>query len=452
MGNLEIDSRIQYALGVLLDSSSERLFEWPEWLNYGRPKSGHRGVTIVASGFFGGDYGLARSSPVLPLRRIQGTPVLFGVPSMKRHGDELVVGADIVASAFFLLTRYEEWIRPGVRDEHGRFPGRESLPFRGGFIDRPIVDEYSSLLREWARQMGVQLPRRSRRFSVLLTHDVDSMGPPRGPLRAAKSMVRGLLGRSPWREAAADVAASLGLRRHADDNLESVIELDQRLTRNCRLDRCRSIFFFMAGGSSKHDGSYRLDSARVLERMHHLERLGAGVGLHASYEAGGDPAHVSGERARLEEAAGLPIIQNRHHFLRWREPEHGAAIAGAGLEWDSTMGYADAAGFRLGVCHPIPLFDPASQSLIGIEEHPLIVMDCTLDRPNYMNLTEVSALNYVQTLIDATYRHQGEFVCLWHNTVLADSDATYHRRLYPRVLDYLAERLMGAETCALASP
>src|SRR3990172_4889216 len=87
--------------------------------------------------------------------------------------------------------------------------------------------------------------------------------------------------------------------------------------------------------------------------------------------------------------------------------------------------------------HPIPLFDPVRQCLLGIEEHPLIVMDCTLDRPKYMNLDEDAAFDYVCRLADAAFQHQGEFVMLWHNTVLASTDTTYHRRLYARVLDYL---------------
>lgn len=53
---------------------------------------------------------------------------------------------DFVASAYFLMSRYEELLNP-ERDEHGRFPGKVSVPYRNHFIDRPIVDEYSRWLR-----------------------------------------------------------------------------------------------------------------------------------------------------------------------------------------------------------------------------------------------------------------------------------------------------------------
>jgi hypothetical protein len=167
----------------------------------------------------------------------------------------------------------------------------------------------------------------------------------------------------------------------------------------------------------------------------------AEIGLHASYEAGAEPDCVKEERKALEKAAGVPIAKNRHHFLGWREPEDGEMIAAAGIRWDATLGYADMAGFRLGVCRPIPLFDPIHQTLLGIEEHPLVVMDCSLDRPNYMNLSREAALDHVRRLADATCRHRGEFVCLWHNTTLSSTNTNYQKWLYSRVLEYLSELL-----------
>jgi hypothetical protein len=61
-----------------------------------------------------------------------------------------------------------------------------------------------------------------------------------------------------------------------------------------------------------------------------------------------------------------------------------------------------------------------------------------------MGLSEEKAYEYVCSLAYAVFRHQGEFVCLWHNTVLSSTDTTYHKRLYPLVLKYLARLLDSA--------
>jgi hypothetical protein len=245
-------------------------------------------------------------------------------------------------------------------------------------------------------------------------------------------------------EAFRESAIAAGLQSDPLDNLDEVAQLDQWLTGRFLPERCRSLYFFMAGGNSQHDAGYRVGDRKILNRLRQVARSGAEIGLHASYEAGINPARVGVERQALQEVTGIPVQKSRHHYLAWREPEHGKAIAEGGICWDATLGYADVAGFRLGVCRPVPLFDPIQQRLLGIEEHPLVVMDCSLDRPNYMNLGEEAAFDCVCRLIDETYRHQGEFVCVWHNTVLASTDTSYHKRLYPRVLDYLAGLLAAA--------
>jgi len=434
-----MDPRVEYALNVLLGTDPAATVP----VTYGplsaRGKS--PGIHVVASGFFDDVYGTPASAPRLPLPTLDGVPLLFGQPRIECHDNQVTVYADILAATFFLVTRYEEWIRRDVRDEHGRFPGRESLPYRAGFIDRPIVDEYAALLRGWAPRAGLELPGPSRRFSVLLTHDVDTLGVRRSAWQSVRSIGGGLLGRHGWRHASGRAAASLGLVRDPFDNLDRVMRINQRLTQRVSKESCRTVFFFMAGGAAPQDRAYGIRDGKVRRALRQVLQAGATVGLHASYEAGMHPERLAAERAALEAAAGTPIRGNRHHYLAWREPEDGRQLAAAGITWDSTLGYADVAGFRLGVCRPIPLFDPAAQRPMGIEEHPLIVMDRSLEMTKYMGLDAAAALDYVSRLVDVTERHRGELVLLWHNQVLSTVDRGYHRPLYGRILDYVATKL-----------
>jgi hypothetical protein len=337
-----------------------------------------------------------------------------------------------------LLTRYEEWVRKDVRDVHGRFPGKESLAYRAGFIDRPIVEEYAAMLYGWVEAVGVRPPRASRHFSVLLTHDVDSMGTRFRALEPWRSLLGAALGRQPWRQALQTTGIAAKWRDDPRDNMEDLIHYDRRLIERAGGQRCNVLYFLLACHGARRDANYDLHSAKVRRLLRLIRASGAEVGIHASYGAGDDPRRLAGERAMLEETLQAPVTKNRHHILRWQEPGDGAAIAAAGIAWDSSLGYADVAGFRLGVCRPVSLFDPAAQRPMGIEEHPLIVMDCTLSEDRYMGLDEEAAFACVRRLADTTMRHQGEFVILWHNTVLSKTASSYHRRLYPRILDYLA--------------
>ena len=66
------------------------------------------------------------------------------------------LGLDIFGSAFFMLTRYEEFVK-SVKDEHERFPARASLAYREGFLMRPIVNEYLEILWWSIRSFGLDL-------------------------------------------------------------------------------------------------------------------------------------------------------------------------------------------------------------------------------------------------------------------------------------------------------
>src|SRR4051812_17139412 len=46
---------------------------------------------------------------------------------------------DIFSASFYLVSRYEEMIIKD-RDKFGRFPAKNSLAFRHGFLDKPVVN------------------------------------------------------------------------------------------------------------------------------------------------------------------------------------------------------------------------------------------------------------------------------------------------------------------------
>lgn len=393
---------------------------------------------IVPSGFFGEEYGTPASLPLLPLKQIDGVPLLFGSPKVERKDSQLVVHADIIASTFFLVTRYEEVVRGDVRDEHGRFPGKESLPCRAGFIDRPIVEDYAELLRKWLRAVGVDIVGPGRNFSVVLAHDVDHPNKYRRISQPLRQVAKAFLGREPFGNIIDSIVVPLGLKEDPYNTFEELAGLAKSFDEQAGSPERESVYFFMAGGRGKYRSRYNISANYIKHIITQIIESGATVGLHTSYNAGLHPELIEKEKLALEEVCGFAIRHNRHHYLAWREVEDGWALARAGINWDSTLGYADVAGFRLGVCRPIELFDPIRMEPFGLEEHPLIVMEATLDSPCYMNLEEDEAFEYCRRLIAQTRKHNGEFVMLWHNDRLARGSNNYHPRLYRRLLDELS--------------
>jgi hypothetical protein len=385
-------------------------------------------LVIIPSGFFNeGVYATPASLPSLPLKEINGLPFLFGEAKEEQAGSTRVIHADLIASAYFLLTRYEEMVRRHTRDAHGRFPGKESLPFRAGFIHRPLVDEYRRFLRSRA---GLPDPE-PRIRQIFLTHDVDA------PFlyRSWKGLIRSILDQ---RGLARSLRGKFGSCNN--DPFYTFPRLQEEDARLTGIQPARTLYFFKAGGRTAEDKPrYSLQSKDLRLLIDSIRRQGGEIGLHVSFEAGQHPALIAGEKSRLEQTLGHAVHYCRHHFLASREPEDMDSLETAGLTDDFTMGYADTAGFRLGTSHPVRRINPHTRRRTSLLLHPLTVMDCTLEEQKYMGLSREEASTCCLRLISEVKKAGGELSLLWHNTSLRKNPETYLANLYSSLLTRLTE-------------
>ena len=400
---------------------------------------GHYSVVVVPSQFWNdGIFGTQRAEPALPLSEIDGVPLLFGAPQVERQGDTIVVYADIVASAFFLLSRYEEWLHPhDLRDMHGRFVGRHSLAARAGFIHRPIVDEYGALLRKWLRDAGCAVREPAPGFeAVYLTHDVDTI--------AFYRHVRGFLGGIKRALFGHNVRLADVLRAQKSLQHDAAYTFPWLMAQDAMVPQAHAIYFFKAAVETDRFDypQYNLRGGDARQLVAFLRDNGCEIGLHASYFSGTQPAVIPDERQKLQEALQQPVTANRWHYLRTLQPADFGALVQAGITDDFTMGYADVAGFRLGTCRAVRWIDAQTGTVTPLVLHPLTVMDCTLSNTNYMNLqTEDEAYFFCEQLFDKVRQYAGDITLLWHNSIFKSNttnnnneSTNYHTTLYPKLL------------------
>jgi hypothetical protein len=438
---IDFDDCISYTLSILTGGNGNlsATHRYIGYCSYEKRSSENR-IVIIPCGLFGETYGKHCSLPTFPISFIEGTPLLYGTPDVEWRNNVLVIHADIVASSYFLLTRYEEVVRRNTRDQHGRFPGEKSLPFRAGFIQRPIVDEYAELLRKWLMEVGVSFPEnRNRGFKVYLTHDVDVPWAWHRFRAVAKSTLK-LIHRP--RQLLNPVLSFLDIRQGLDpfDCFEWILAQDGKVRDSYGVDRVASVYFFLAGGNDTRDGKNYIHDRRFGRLVKMLKHHNAVIGLHSSYSSGRQPALIEKERRQLQAATDTDIRWNRHHFLASREPEDMAFLESAGITDDFTMAYPDVAGFRLGTCRPIRWFDPVVGKASKLILHPMTIMECTLENPNYMNLDYEQAQDMCSKLLHTAFKYTGDVVLLWHNTQLSrlkEAQGSYQRKLYRFVLSEL---------------
>ena len=387
-------------------------------------------VVIVPSNFFDDDiYGTQKSMPSLPLQEIEGIPLLFGTPKIEKFENTIICHADIIASTYFLISRYEEFINPNTnRDTHGRYIGKQSIPAKANFIHRPIIEEYGELLRNLLEQIGISLPPIPQKINyIYLTHDVDSITNYR--------RLRGLIGGILRRENLITILKSLiNIKNDPAYTFTWILRQDNLLP------TATQIYFIKAtrNATGFDRPTYNLQGKNFKYLIKEILKSSPNAifGLHASYKSGDTPDIIHDEQRLLQYAIeNQQVTTARHHYLRSLQPNDMESLIDAHITDDFTMGYADVAGFRLGTCRPVRFINPKTKRLTSLTLHPLTMMDCSLSETHYMNLNYKEALSYAQTLIKQTQKYNGDLCLLWHNTRFSNDN--YHSQLYSQIIKSL---------------
>jgi peptidoglycan/xylan/chitin deacetylase (PgdA/CDA1 family) len=414
-------------------------------------QNGDRTLTVAHDFFYGNGAGsIPPKLPKLPLawwdvassldaHLIRNrVPVLYGTPGF--HVDALGNGhlnLDVFGSAFFMLSRYEEMVLPD-RDDHDRFPGTASVAHKAGFLDRPIVDEYVEILWAALTRVWPGLERRKRKATNLVSHDVDH--PARFAFASLKQTMRTAAGdllkrgdfvqavRGPW------IRFNSRSQIHRADPFNTfdwIMDVSEQ-------HGLTSAFYFVCGHTHPTmDPQYDIEHPAMRALLRRIRERGHEIGLHGSYNTYQSPTAIATEAARLKQVCAEEDIQQaewggRMHYLRWETPTTLRAWDAAGMSYDSTLSYADRAGFRCGTCHEYRAFDPVRRTPLNIRIRPLIAMEWTVMGEHYMGLgTTEAAYQEFDKLRKACHAVDGNFTLLWHNSQFENPKA---REMYVSIL------------------
>ena len=206
----------------------------------------------------------------------------------------------------------------------------------------------------------------------------------------------------------------------------------------------KSYFFFIAGHTDENfDGNYTLDLPWVRKLMRSIHARGHQIGLHPSYNTYLSLESLNREFQNLLGVASAENIEQetwggRQHYLRWRVYKTWQCWEQAGLNFDSSVCFADHVGFRCGTCYEFSVFNLETSQELSLIERPLIVMDGTLLGPLYQNLSKEEALNTIKDLSDTVKKYDGVFTLLWHNNFIPGKQ---DKEFYERVLSILTSKV-----------
>ncbi|MGO9125733.1 MAG: polysaccharide deacetylase family protein [Terriglobales bacterium] len=352
------------------------------------------------------------------------TGIPSGRPLFQKMSEDCVdCNLDLPLSALLTLSRFEE-SQTKERDSHGRFTATMSLAHKHGYLLHPIVDEYGLALGEALCSLLPRWQPAPKRLRVKLSHDLDFVGIPYS--------LREALGHTLMRHRPSATLRDLSARfaKWNPKYLQLVVELAQSSLAH-GLD---SAFYWKASTLGPNDSGYDPCHPKIRQVIHWLSDQGIECGIHPGYETYRCRERLFTEIRVIQRLLGHETMGGRQHFLRWC-PETWLDWEACGLGYDSTVGFADAVGFRAGTCIPYRPWIIAENREANLLEIPLIVMDCT--PVAYMGFTSDESLSVIEACIRACNSVGGVFTLLWHNT-------TALNRAYGNVYKNLLERLSGA--------
>ena len=365
--------------------------------------------------------------------RLSGNPLYTdgsGRALATLDGEGVHLAVDPLATAWFLLSQEEERRFPERRDEHGRLSLAVSRLAPETFA-RPWLESWGRFFTAALalRRPVVRVGRHPEGapWSLALTHDVDSLSE-RSLWRALRLSAAGFLKMSPAHLAAAGRMFSLLGRPDRHCCLEKCVETDAPST---------ATYFFHAGRRGRLDPEYRLE--RLKRELALLQRTGQEVGLHYGYETAGDGERLAAELAAFERTVGFTEAGGRAHYLHLRGPEDLDIVAQTSLAYDSSLGFPDSPGYRVGTGGPYRVWDEGTGGATGLFELPLAVMDGALFKMYGEGGVDVEdAWDRVRPCLDAA-REAGAACCiLWHQRVFGPAYPGWGE-VYRRILAYARE-------------
>jgi len=343
---------------------------------------------------------------------------------LTKKENQIIINYDIVASAFYFLSGWNEYISAD-KDDFGRVKYESTLIHKLKIDGVPVVNYYFDILSDAITQISGQASKnlwQEHPFAVALTHDIDVCN--RGWLEGSfsefkkkrflsipKLILNRLIGNDDW------------------FNFSKIVGLERKYQAN-------STFYFLPRKGKVNgwkNADYDVHSIGIKKVIQDLNENGNETGVHGSFGTHADSELMKQDIARI---TGKQVTGNRFHFLMFDVRKTVSVLENAGVKYDTSLGFAEQIGFRRGTCLPFYLYNFEKREISSVMEIPLIVMDASLLFNKYMGLSLKESVPAVVAIIEEVKKFNGVFTILWHNTSFSEYKYTGWCDVYEQIISY----------------
>ena len=312
------------------------------------------------------------------------------------------IAFDIFAAIFYLISRYEEYT-PHEIDMYGRFAHENSIAFKEGFLNIPLVNIW---IRDFGKKLKDKYPVvdiQYSTFNFLPTYDIDI-----AYSFKHKGILRNLGGfiKSPSLER---LTVLSNLKKDPFDSYEFMDELHSK-------NKLNPVYFFLVATTGslydKNISPYSNAMWQLIKR--HAKKYN--IGLHPSWRSNKNQSILNREKKVLETAAGMQVTNSRQHYIKLSLPDTFDKLIEAGIENDYSMGYGSINGFRASVASSYYWYNLKTEKMTHLRLHPFCFMDANSFYEQKQNAEE--SYDEIIHYQEACKKVKGNFISIFHNNFL----------------------------------
>ena len=271
---------------------------------------------------------------------------------------------DIFAAAFYLLSRYEEYM-PHLKDNFGRFPASESLAFKEGFSKNPVVDIWAYKFKKTLLDSFPEIEIKKRKFEAISIISVS---------RVSNFKNKGLL--------RTVVGAAMDLGQFKISRISDRIKVLLRLQKDpynvfddligfIKKYKVKMVFMFQLSDFNAYDRNIshnRLNYISIIKYVADYSLVGLKLGYYAIKEL--DVLKI--EKKRFENIIHAPLKNVLNSKYNLMLPEHYGNLNELEITNDYSMGYPEWTGFRAGTCTSYLFYDINLEITTPLKIHPYV--------------------------------------------------------------------------------
>lgn len=323
---------------------------------------------------------------------------------------------DIFAASFYLLTRYEEYL-PHQKDEYGRYSHKESLAYKEGFLNQPLINkwirDFKSVLQEKFPALAAEAFLPKQTFTFLPTYDIDMAWSylHKGFFRNAGGLIRSIF-KCQWHEASERINV---LRKKEKDPFDAFSWLNKLHDKY----KVRPYYFFLvANNTGKYDKNIS-PGTKAMKELIRDHSIRYPVGIHPSWQSGNKTDLLRKEIDTLSAIKGNVVTASRQHYIRFTLPGTFRRLSQHGIGFEFSMGYGTINGFRASVASPFYWYDLEKEEQTKLLLFPFCFMEANSFYEQRHTAGE--ALAELSHYFKEVKSVAGTFIMIWHNSFLGSS-------------------------------